>query len=101
MTGQFALVTDSTSDIPDDLVRQHQIYIAPLHILWGRDDFIDGVDITPAEFYERLARESQLPTSSIPSTPSMLTVKVFWGGIMGDELRGPGVPVLRIELLAK
>ena len=67
MTGQFALVTDSTSDIPDDLVRQHQIYIAPLHILWGRDDFIDGVDITPAEFYERLARESQLPTSSQPS----------------------------------
>ena len=93
MTVPFALVTDSTSDIPADLMRQHQIYVAPLHIMWGRDDYIDGVDITPAEFYERLARESELPTTSQPSPQEF--VGVYERAI--QETGAPGILTLTIS----
>ena len=93
MTVPFALVTDSTSDIPADLLRQHQIYVAPLHIMWGRDHYIDGVDITPAEFYERLGRESQLPTTSQPSPQEF--VGVYERAI--QETGAPGILALTIS----
>ncbi len=67
MTSNFAIVTDSTSDLPTELARERQIYVAPLHILWGRDHFVDGVTITPQEFYNRLASDNEMPTSSQPS----------------------------------
>jgi DegV family protein with EDD domain len=93
VTAQFALVTDSTSDLPDDLVRQHQIYIAPLHIMWGRDHFIDGVDITPAQFYDRLAKEDQLPTSSQPSPQEF--AEIFERAV--KETGAPGILTLTIS----
>ncbi len=67
MTVNFAIVTDSTSDLPAELARERQIYIAPLHILWGRDHFVDGVTITAQDFYARLANDPEMPTSSQPS----------------------------------
>jgi DegV family protein with EDD domain len=93
VTAQFALVTDSTSDIPADLARQHQVYVAPLHIIWGREHFIDGVDITPAEFYVRLAREAQLPTSSQPSPQEF--AEVYERAI--KETGAPGILTLTIS----
>ncbi len=67
MTARVALITDSTSDLPVDLARERQIYVAPLHILWGGDNLRDGVDMTVEQFYQRLKTDSQLPTTSQPS----------------------------------
>lgn len=67
MAVKFALVTDSTSDIPKDLVSKNQIYVAPLHIMWGSDHLVDGIDITPETFYDRLQSDSILPTTSQPT----------------------------------
>ncbi len=71
MTTKFAIVTDSTSDMPAELAQQRQIYVAPLHVMWGTETLRDGVDITPEEFYKRLGAESELPTTSQP-TPAAL-----------------------------
>ena len=67
MTAKFAIVTDSTSDLPSQIVSDRQIYITPLHILWGQDHYVDGVDMSPEAFHERLASDSKLPTSSQPT----------------------------------
>ncbi len=74
MTVNFAIVTDSTSDLPAELARERQVYIAPLHILWGRDHFVDGVTITAQEFYARLANDSEMPTSSQPSPKELADI---------------------------
>ncbi|MBN2470815.1 MAG: DegV family protein [Anaerolineae bacterium] len=67
MTSRIALVLDSTSDIPAEIAAQHQIAVAPLHIIWGKDVLRDGIDIIPAEFYTRLANDPELPTTSQPT----------------------------------
>ncbi len=60
----IALVTDSTCDLPTDIVAARHIEVVPLHITWGSQNYTDGVDMTSDMFYERLARDPQLPKTS-------------------------------------
>ncbi|WP_411343068.1 DegV family protein [Paenibacillus sp. WLX1005] len=61
------IVTESTADIPAELIKQYNIQIIPLRLFFGQDNYADGVDITSSEFYDKLAAASQLPTTSQPS----------------------------------
>src|SRR5215470_11627687 len=63
----FAIVTDSTCDLPSSIVAEREITITPQHILWGTESLVDGVDITADAFYNRLAHDSVLPKTSQPS----------------------------------
>ncbi|AIQ63780.1 hypothetical protein PSTEL_12465 [Paenibacillus stellifer] len=61
------IVTDSTSDIPPSMASELGIEVVPLTLMFGGESFRDGIDMTPEQFYERLPRSSQLPTTSQPS----------------------------------
>ena len=61
---KFALVTDSTAYLPPDIVEQYNIHVLPLNLHWGEETLLDGVNITPDEFYKRLAQSTNLPTTS-------------------------------------
>ncbi|MCH7642228.1 MAG: DegV family protein [Chloroflexi bacterium] len=63
----IAIVTDSTADLPGDLVEKHGITVVPLIVRFGMEEFKDGVEIDSDEFYRRLEAESDLPTTSQPS----------------------------------
>jgi DegV family protein with EDD domain len=60
------VVTDSTSDIPRDIVDRLGITVVPLTITFGSQSFRDGVDLGADEFYARLQAEKHLPTTSQP-----------------------------------
>lgn len=64
---KIAIVTDSTAYIPKDLVEKYQIQVVPLRVHWGPETYHDGVDIQPAEFYERLKTDRVVPTTAAPS----------------------------------
>lgn len=59
-----AIVTDSTTYIPQDLVKKYGIYVAPQQIIWGTETFRDGVDMSPTRFYERLKNDKENPKTS-------------------------------------
>jgi len=61
---KVAIVTDSTAYIPPDLIEQYNISVAPLVLIWGDETYEDGVDITPNEFYTRLAGAEVMPSTS-------------------------------------
>lgn len=67
----IALVSDSTANIPDDLLKRYDITIVPLYVLFSGKAEKDSVDFTPAEFYQRLAAikaaGGELPKTSQPS----------------------------------
>ena len=67
---KVAIVTDSTAYIPDDLVKQYGITVAPQVLIWGEETFQDGVDISPTEFYSRLATATIMPTTSQVAVPT-------------------------------
>ncbi len=68
MAGEkVAIVTDSTAYIPDELIKKYDIHVIPLNVNWSGKSYLDNVDITPEEFYQRLQIEQELPTTSQPS----------------------------------
>ena len=67
MKRKFAVVTDSTADLPDEWRDRYGIEVVPLKVLFGKESFRDRVDMTDAEFFRRLAASSSLPTTSAPS----------------------------------
>jgi DegV family protein with EDD domain len=62
-----AIVTDSTADLPSELARTRSITIVPLTLNFEGQSLLDGVDITPADFYRRLPSATTHPTTSQPS----------------------------------
>lgn len=66
------IVTDSTSDLPDHIVRALKITVVPLQVNFGDSTFFDGIDLQADEFYVKLASNQSLPTTSQP-TPAAFT----------------------------
>lgn len=67
-----AIVLDSTSDLVDARERHPNMRIVPLYVLFDGVPSRDHVDIAPAEFYERLASSTTLPTTSQPTPEDFL-----------------------------
>jgi DegV family protein with EDD domain len=64
---RFAIVTDSTADLPDEWRTRYGIEVVPLKVIFGNETFRDRVDITDEQFFQRLAVATKLPTTSAPS----------------------------------
>jgi DegV family protein with EDD domain len=62
-----AIVTDSVSDLPDELAGEFGITVVPLVVRFGADIYHDRLDLSPDEFYEKLQSSKVLPVSSVPS----------------------------------
>jgi DegV family protein with EDD domain len=67
-----AIVLDSTADLPDAADRFPNWRVVPLYVQFGDESLRDGVDIEPAEFYERLRETSVFPTTSQPTPGDFL-----------------------------
>jgi fatty acid kinase fatty acid binding subunit len=61
------VVTDSTSDLPAEVVRELGITVVPALIQFGDKVYRDGVDLSTDEFYRKLQTNSLLPRTSAPS----------------------------------
>jgi DegV family protein with EDD domain len=62
------IITDSTCDLPENVISKLNIRVIPLYIHVGNRDYLDGIDITREEFYTRLPTFSFQPTTAVPST---------------------------------
>jgi len=72
---RVAVVTDSTSYLPPELVERHGIEVVPLYVVFGGDRTVPEVEITdyPA-FFEELRTAEKLPTTSQPSVGDFTSV---------------------------
>src|SRR5687767_4381842 len=70
--GGTRIVTDSLAWIPDELVKQHNVRIVPLHVHFGEEQFTETVDLTNEQFYRRLGESKELPKTSAPSPGEFL-----------------------------
>lgn len=68
-----AIVLDSTSDYPEAPSRFPNMRFVPLYVQFGDETFRDYVELTPADFYERLRTSAVLPTTSQPTPQDFLS----------------------------
>ena len=69
---KISIVTDSTCDLPAEIVSKQAITVIPLIINVGDKSFLDGVDLTRAEFYAQLPNYSPAPKTAAPG-PEVFT----------------------------
>ena len=69
---KVAIVTDSMADIPSSMLGNNNIFVLPGYIHFGTETYLDGADLAPTEFYSKLARSKQLPTTSQPTVNDFL-----------------------------
>ena len=58
------IVTDSTCDLTQEIIKEYDIKVIPLHINFGEESFDDGVDIKLPELYERVENEKIMPKTA-------------------------------------
>jgi len=72
------IVTDSTCDLPKEIVEEYDIQVVPLTVKLGNKSFRDYYDLSPLQFYEMLKTTNDFPTTSQPSVDEFLqTYKKF------------------------
>ncbi len=69
----FAVVTDSTADIPAAVCEEQGITVVRLNVNFGGESMLDG-DLTQPEFFARMKASPALPTTSQPSVGAFVEV---------------------------
>ena len=86
----IALVTDSVCDLPQAFLTEKRIWVIPLRMAFGEEEFLDRVEITPNQFYKRLARSKDLPKTSQPAPAEFLLLYRYlarhYAGILSIHL---------------
>lgn len=60
---KYKIVTDSTSDLPQSFLQQHDVHVIPLNITIDQTSYTDQLDITSDEFLKRLEAGADTKTS--------------------------------------
>ncbi|MEW6097431.1 MAG: DegV family protein [bacterium] len=71
---KIAIVTDSTCDLPQELIQKYNIFVVPLYVRFGEEVYKEGVDITLDEFYSKLKSSNIHPSTSQPSPQDFMQV---------------------------
>jgi DegV family protein with EDD domain len=61
------IICDSTADLDDGFRRNHGVHVVPLKVIIGKEEYLDGVDIQPADLYRRLRKENITARTSQPT----------------------------------
>ena len=64
---KLGIVTDSTSDLPTDLIQRFGIEVVPTILIIEGQQYADGEGISRNDFYARLPGMRQFPTTAAPS----------------------------------
>lgn len=62
---KIAILVDSGSDVPKNMIEKYHMYVAPLTINYKEKQYVDGIDITTEEVLGRL--EEEIPSTSLPT----------------------------------
>lgn len=61
------IISDSTCDLSDELLKKYNISILPLHIVLGEKEYKDGLEISPDEIYQWSDTNKEAPKTSAAS----------------------------------
>lgn len=84
------IVTDSTTDLPQELLRKYDIEVIPLSVYVDGETYLDSVTITPLEFIRKMKGSGELPKTSLP--PVGAFVEAY------DRLGADGATILSIHM---
>lgn len=61
---KIKLITDSTCDLPIDIINKYNVEVIPVLVNFGEESYLDGVEITRDEIFQRIERGDIFPTTA-------------------------------------
>ncbi|WP_066192253.1 MULTISPECIES: DegV family protein [Gracilibacillus] len=68
---RVAVITDSTSYIPESTRQELDIHMIPLSVVFDSESFREEIDISTEDFYQKVRESEQLPKTSQPAIGEM------------------------------
>jgi len=86
----IGIVTDSTCDLPQEIIEQYQIQVVPLTVHFEKDFYLDSLTIKPEQFYKLLESSDSNPTTAQPTykdfTNKYNYLSSYYASIIGIHL---------------
>lgn len=70
----IALVADSTSDLPEEIIDKYQINIVPINMIVAGNSYLDGITLKADEFYRLLDQTDEVPSTSQPAPATFVNL---------------------------
>ncbi len=67
------IITDSCSDLPQEILEEYNIGVVPLEIRFDDKSFMDGIELTKNEFYNMMKMHKELPKTASPSPQQFIS----------------------------
>lgn len=61
---KIKIITDTTSDLPKEVINKYDIDVMPLMINFGEESYLDGIDITRDEVFKRIEEGDVFPSTA-------------------------------------
>lgn len=61
---KIKIITDSTCDLPTEVIEQYNIEVIPVLINFGEESYLDGIEITRSQVFERIEKGDVFPTTA-------------------------------------
>lgn len=87
---KIKIVTDSTVDLSEELIQAYDLEVVPLSIVIDGQAYLDRVDLSPAEFIQKMKASEELPKSSQPAVGTF--VELY------DRLGNEGYDIISIHM---
>lgn len=71
---KIALVTDSTSVLTEQEIKENNVIVAPIPIIIGNKEYLEGVNITSKQLFETQKQGAAFPKTSQPSMGEMISL---------------------------
>jgi DegV family protein with EDD domain len=78
---RIALVTDSTCDLPTDILDYYQVQMVPVNLHFGENQYLDKITIQPEQFYRLLETEKHFPSTSQPNEANFANLFSHLAGV--------------------
>ena len=87
------IVMDSAGDLPVEWISKYDINVIPVNVHLGNEVFLEGVDLTPDQFYSWVKETGKVPKTSQPAPQQY--IKLY------NDIAKPGDVILSIHLTSK
>ncbi len=93
MSKPVVITCDSTCDLSPELCERYDIRVIPLTILLGEDSYLDGVDFSAQDIYDRYRADDTLPKTSAPGIQQFTD---FFSAILAE-----GCEIVHLDISAE